>query len=274
MDNAVARRAIKRIASNNMRGNWLRSFLLIILTAIIQLVIFSFLPLRIPLEEELIAAGNDAMKILALYLPQTITKRTIASFVVTALLYILVSCPLSVGTCRFFLKIAKGEQAKLGDAFSVFCHLGTVFGSIWLNFLIALISVFWTFLFMLVPILVTAFAVIMDAPLLTWVIYALSIGAAIFIILWTSRYTFALYIYAEGELGAFASLCEAIHLMRSRTGECLTLRASYFLWDIVCYFIPPLSFVYSCLVNTVYAKYLEHLRGELFIKQEPPQTDM
>jgi len=274
MDKTNARRAIKMIASRNMQGNWIKSFLLFIAISVIQMAILSFLPLRLPLQEEIVAAGEDIIKLLMLFLPREITYRTIASYAVTAVLYILVMCPLSVGTCAFFRKIAKGEKARLRDAFSVFANLKTIFGSIWLNFLVLLISSFWVFLFMLVPVAVEVFAIVVESWLLPWLVIVLLIGASILSVLWVSRYSFALYIYAEGNLGPFASLCESIRLMNHRLGECLSLRASYFLWDIVCYFFPPLGFIYSALFQTAYAKYLEYLRGEIFTpSSEAPQQE-
>ena len=115
---------------------------------------------------------------------------------------------------------------------------------------------------MLIPIALMMCASFLESAMLLYLAVLLIPVASLFAALWNSRYSFASYIFAEGKLSAFASLRECISLLGGRTKECIALRASYLLWDIVASNIPPLALVYSTLSGTVYAKYLAYLRGK------------
>lgn len=263
MKKTFVRKRIKAGAMVRMHGNWLKAFGIIIIQLVLSVLILSLLPLRIPTVDEILGVQDDAMQMLRLFVPDVITKKTLASAAVTFALYAIVLSPLSVGLCRFFLKVAKGETAKFSDAFSPFTSLGTVFSSVWLDMLIYFMSAFWSVLFMLIPTLLIALCSYAGLPYIANLLIPIIPASAVFSLLWNSRYVFAKYIFAEGKSGgAFASLRECISLMRGRTGECILLRASYFLWDIASTYIFPLSYVYTALSGTVYAGYLFYLRGD------------
>ena len=265
MKRTLVRKRIKAQAMVSLQGSWLKTFGIIIAQLALSVLILSFLPLHIPTVDELLGVQGDAMQMLRLFLPDVITKKTIASVIVTLALYIIVMAPLSVGICRFFLKVARGEKTKFSDAFSPFTSLKTVFSSVWLELLIAFMSAFWSFLFMLVPTLLIVLCAKAGLYFVANILLPILPVSALFSILWNSRYVFAKYIFAEGKSGgAFASLRECISLMRGRTVECIFLRASYLLWDIASSlsYILPLSYVYAALSGTVYAGYLFYLRGD------------
>ncbi len=274
MNKTLARRMMKAMAMKNMQGNWLRAFTLFLISILATTVIIGFLPVRTPLPEEL-AAVTDPVEMIMLFVPKTITYKTIASVCVTAVLYLLVAAPFSVGICRFFLRVARGEKARFADAFSPFTSLKTVFSSVWLFLLMLFVSAFWSFLFLLIPITIMILAIIIDSWILSQIALIASVAVSVFAILWTSRYTFATYLLAEGKSGgAFASLRECIRLMHYRSGECMKLRATYFGWDIAASLVNPLNFVYNALFSTVYAEYLFYLRGELAFEIEQPSKDV
>lgn len=274
MNKTLARRMMKAMAMKNMQGNWLRSFVLFLISIVATTLIIGFLPIRTPFAEELMVATNPA-EMLMLFVPKTITYKTIASVCVTAVLYLLVAAPLSVGICRFFLKVARGEKALFSDAFSPFASLKTVFSSVWLYLLVLFISAFWSFLLWLIPIAVMFLAIMIDSWIIGQISLLLGVAVSIFAVLWTSRYTFATYILAEGKSGgAFSSLRECIRLMHYRSGEAMKLRASYFGWDIAGSLFPPLNFIYNALFSTVYAEYLFYLRGELSFEIGQPSKDV
>lgn len=265
---------MKAMALKNMQGNWLRSFVLFIISILATTVIIGFLPIRTPLPEELMAV-TDPVEMLMLFVPKTITYKTIASVCVTVVLYLLVTAPFSVGLCRFFLKVARGEKALFSDAFSPFASLKTVFSSVWLFVLVLFISAFWSFLFILIPVTVMILAVMIDSWFLAQISLILAVAVSIFAVLWTSRYMFATYLLAEGRSGgAFSCLRECIRLMHYRSGECMKLRATYFGWDIAASLFTPLNFVYNALFSTVYAEYLFYLRGELSFEIEQPSNEV
>lgn len=263
MKRTFVRKRIKAQAMVSLQGSWMKAFGIIIAQLVLSVFILSFLPLRMPTVDEILGVQDDAMQMLRLFVPDVITKKTIASVVVTLALYVIVMAPLSVGICRFFLKVARGEKAKFSDAFSPYTSLRTVFASVWLELLIAFMSAFWSFLFMLVPTLLIVLCAYAKLYFLANILIFLVPASALFSIFWNSRYVFAKYIFAEGKAeGAFASLRECISLMHGRTFECIILRASYLLWDIVSSQIWPLSYVYTALSGTVYAGYLFYLRGD------------
>ncbi len=263
MKRTFVRKRIKAQAMVKLHGNWLKAFGIIIIQILLSVLILSLLPIRMPSTEEMLSVQDDAMQMIRLFLPDVITRRTIASAIVTLVLYVIVLSPLSVGLCRFFLKVARGEKAKFADAFSPFTSLKTVFASVWLEFLIAFISAFWSALFVFIPTLLVVLCAHTGLYFIVNILLPIIPASVIFSLLWNSRYVFAKYIFAEGKSGgAFASLRECISLMHGRTVECIFLRASYFLWDVAATYILPLSYVYTALSGTVYAGYLFYLRGD------------
>ncbi len=260
MEKTYARKRIKEEAWGNLSGNWFKSFVIMLLQSIFTMVIFSLLPIRIPEMQEIMNASGDPRAMLRLFFPNVITEKTVASIAVTVIIYLLVMSPFSIGNCRFFLKVARGEKGKLSDVFSAYTSLKTVFSSVWLTLLTIFLSTFWTLLFSIIPATLVLVASYIKSALLLYLATFLVPIASLFALLWNSRYTFASYIFAEGKLGAFASLRECISLMHGRNGECIMLRFSYLLWDVASSYIPPLGFVYNAVFGTVYAKYLFYLR--------------
>lgn len=275
MNKTFARRAIKAASAHSMQGSWLRSFVITLLSSLIPVFIMGFLPLRIPLEEELAAAGDDMLAVFRIFLPDPITEKTIALFAVTALLYLFVMCPFSVGVCRFFLAVARGEKGKLSLVFSPFTSLKTVFSSIGLNIIISAVSLLWSVVLLFIPSLLVGAGAAIGSVAVVALSTLLLIICGVFYLLWTSRYTFAIYVFAEGRSGgAWRSFRTAQKILRDRGGELMALRASYFGWDIIStMLVPVLTFVYNALFGTVYGKYLYYLRGEMLIgeSETPPE---
>ena len=272
MDKTFARKLIKAQAWGNLRGNWLRAFLAMIIESFLAMLILSLLPIRRPLIGEVMKAAGDTEQLIRLFIPNEITERMVALVIVTIILYLIVLSPFSIGFCRYYLKAGKGEKGNLSDVFSVYTSLKTVFSSVWLSLLIFFISSFWTVIFMLIPIALMICAVFLEIEILYYLSILLVPVACLFTAFWNSRYRLARYIFAEGRLGAFASLRECSSLLYGRGGEILMLRVSYVLWDMISVYIPVLSFVYAALSGTVYAKYLSYLRGEPIVTENniPP----
>lgn len=273
MDKKTARRVIKASVWQNLQGNWLKAFSVIVIQFLIISAVISFLPIRIPTSKELLTTIEAGLPVLVLFFPKGITPRILSLIAVTAALYILISCPLKIGINRFFISVARGEKAKISYIFTPFANLKTVLGSIWLNVLIFLISTFWAVIFALIPIALMFIATYFGSYAIADVAIMATYAMAIFTMLWISRYSFALYIFAESdERTPFESLRECLSLVNYRTSECITLRASYLAWDLISS-ATPLIFVYQPLFNTVYAKYVYYFRGELSIGESefPPE---
>lgn len=254
---------IKATAIRDMQGNWWKAFFLSLLESAALFWIISYFPFRIPTEQELIATGGDTAKLFALMIPKDVTLKTLMSIGVTALLYLFVMSPFSIGMSRYFLKAAKGEKGTLGDVFSVYANIRTVFSSIILTVITLIFTVISLAVFMVIPVGLTVFAVYRKSVMLYDISYILMTVFFVLFVVWISRYRFISYIYAYDEKGVFATLYKYLKYMKKRNGECLILGASYFGWVFLSSIMPFLMFVYQCLSNTVYAKYLLRFRGEL-----------
>lgn len=259
----VNRRLLKAASSQAMQGSWLRSFLITLISSFIPMLVLGTLPLRMPLEEEIIAAGGDMMKLFSLFLPETITSRTIASFVVTGIIYLLINCPFTVGVHRFYLAVASGERGKFSHVFSPFTSLGTVFSSIGLSLITALWSLFWMIALLAPPLLLMYLGSLIGSSFVVSLCFILYIIVMVVWILKISVCKFAFFIFSEGKTGgAWKSFRMMQKITQARTSELMGLRASYFGWDIAAGCFSGLLFVYNALFSTVYAKYLFCLRNE------------
>ncbi len=259
----VNRRLLKAASSRAMQGSWLRSFLITLLSSLIPMLILGTLPFRIPLEEEILATGGDSMKLLSLFLPQTITSRTVGSFVVTGIIYLLIMCPFNVGIHRFYLAAASGERGKLSHVFSPFTSLNAVFSSIGLSLITAFSSLLWAIVLLAPPLIFMYLGTLIKSTAVIWLCFILYFIVTIVWVLKISIYKFAFFIFAEGKSGgAWKSFRTMQRITRGRTTELMGLRASYFGWDVAAGCFSALYFVYSALFSTVYAKYLFCLRNE------------
>lgn len=259
----VNRRLLKAASSRAMQGSWLRSFLITLLSSFIPMIILGTLPFRIPIEEEILATGGDAMKLFSLFLPETISSRTVASFIVTGIIYLLIVCPFTVGVHRFYLAVASGDRGKFSHVFSPFTSLKTVFSSIGLSLITAGASLLWMLALIVPPLILMYLGTMIKSVFVVFLCFILYFIVMIVWILKISIYKFAFYIFAEGKTGgAWKSFREMQRITRGRTSELMGLRASYFGWDLAAGFFSALVFVYTALFSTVYAKYLFCLRNE------------
>lgn len=265
MDNKVIfRKRIKAEASFQMGGSWLSSLLIMIINGVMAGFILSLLPLRAPEVNEILEAGENVLEAFLLFLPREITTRTVASFVVTGALFMLVMFPFGIGIKRFFLKVAHGEKGKVSDVFSVYGDLRLIFSSVFLWVMLFLLSCFWAIVFSIIPYVILALGFYLSSAAIVSFSWLLFVAAGIFTVFWVSRYDFAGYILASGKCrNAFSSLRACFRLIKGRTGELLRLRASYIVWDIVCGMGMsfPLTFIYNSLYSTVYAKYLMYFES-------------
>ncbi|MBQ6845843.1 MAG: hypothetical protein IJO61_01805 [Oscillospiraceae bacterium] len=275
MNKTLLRRMIKATAIRDMQGNWWKAFLLSIIESVVAMWAISYLPIQIPSEEMIIKAGNDASKIFALMLPDRITPRVLLSIGVVALLYLFLMAPFSIGMSKYYLRVAKGEKATFRDVFSVFTDLRVVFSSIILTIITAIFTVLSLVIFMIIPVGVMILAIWQNSIMLYQISLILLAVFTVIFVIWISRYRFISYIYANDETGVFATIYKYVKYMKKRNGECLVLGASYFMWFFLISMMPFLSFIYLCLSNTVYAKYMYRFRGELSfgdLENPPPEV--
>lgn len=268
---SLIRKLIKASSMRNMQGNWIKYLIMTILSYVVVGMIVRYLPISIPTTEQFQAAmlSDNYNALFTLLFPEGISQRMMLLIGIVVFTTVLVLAPLQVGICRFFLKVSKGEKPKFSEFLSPFMNLGTVFASIIMWLLITIISAIWSALFMVIPVAVTFLAELLKSPLLAELSLTLLLIATVFTILWVSRYKFLWYIFTEGKSGGvFGSYRAFIRIMRRRTWECFLLRLTYFTWDIASSFFPPISIIYSALMDATYAKYLAQLRGEVVIFSE------
>ena len=259
----------------NMAGNWLKSFAVVILELLATVLIVGLLPFRIPAVAELQRASGDFRRTAELFMPTEITEKTVALCAVVLLLFLFVTAPFAVGRCRFFLKVGRGGKAKIGDAFTPFTSLKTVFSSIGLQIMIFALTVLWEIVMMIIPAILMFVAILLESRLILDVSAVLLVVSSYLTILIVSRYNFARYILADNEnIGAVKALRQCMGIMKTKNMECIRLRLSYVLYDVLfSTSIGPFLFIYRIAFSTVYAKYLDYLRGDrTFVFEEvPPQ---
>ncbi len=274
MNSKDTRRLIKAISTKNLQGNWFRAFLIFIIVYLASSFILGLFPLNYPTPEQMMAASEtgDMLALLKLFLPAEITKKMIAAIGVVFLLDLIVICPMNIGMCRFFLRVAAGQKGEMADFFSVFCNLKLVFSSIVLDIIIAAATLAVNIALNIIPAVLVAIAYFVYSPPLLNLAYLLWFAASIFAFLWCSRYTFARFILAEGKHGAFKSFGVCLGLCKGRGKELMALRASYLLWDIAKIF-PIFAYIYQTLFGATYARYLYHIRGDIkFVRREAAET--
>lgn len=259
----VNRRLIKAASSQAMSGNWLRSLLITFLSLLLPALFIGALPFRIPTGDELIAAGGDFFALFSHASPRIITSRTVASVVVTFIIYLLIFCPFTVGTHRFYLAVASGERGNFSHVFSPFTSLKMVFSSIGLSFMTAGASILWAIALIAPALFLMYLGFMIDSVFVVLLCFILYFIALFVLLLRVSIYKFAFYIFAEGKSGgAWKSFRTMQMITRGRTSELMGLRVSYFGWDFATAFFPGLNFIYIPLFSTVYAKYFLSLRNE------------
>lgn len=265
---------IKATAIRDMQGNWWKAFLLSLIESAVLFWVIGYLPVRIPTETELLGMSNT-MDVYAAMIPKDIEmKKLLMSVGAVALLYLFLMAPFSVGMSRYFLRAAKGEKATFRDVFSVYANIRVVFSSIALTLITILFSVISFVVFMIIPVAVSILGIFNGSVILVQFARSLMIVFTLLFVVWVSRYRFISYIYAADETGVFATLYKYFKYMKKRNGECLILGGSYFGWIVMISLMPFLMFIYQCLSNTVYAKYLLRFRGELSFGQfeNPPSS--
>ncbi len=274
MTESQKRKIIKAMAWKSVSGNWLSLVLLIVMYIAINALVISFLPLHLPLMEEATVARTES-DMLRLFLPSGFSLRTAASMAVAFLLYLFLVPPFMIGMNRVFLSVSRGEKARFSQVFSVFTRLSDVFSAIFLSIILAaiLIGLVLVLVIAFVPLIFIVFSVMGGSYLLLVPVYLAFVAALVILMLWYSRFNFAAYILADGkDGGAIASLRACLALVKGRSGECMKLRLSYIVWDLLCGYIPALGIVYQIIYGTVYAKYLDYFRGDIsFVKVGNPE---
>ncbi len=265
------RKLIKAMSWRSVSGNWLKSVLLIFLSAIMSTLVLQFLPLREPHPSEL-ATAKTSLEALMLFVPQNMGTRAFAAVGVTLLLYLFIIPPLNIGIYRFFLSVSRGRKAKLSEAFSVYTNLRDVFSAIFIHLIIAgvVVLLFVGLILVFIPVFFLLPSISLTSPVPSFIVTHLFAVASLFLLFWCTRYTFAMYILADGKNGgAWSSFRACLALVRGRSGECMKLRASYLIWDALTFYITPLAIVYNIISKAVYAKYLDYFRGDIeFVKVE------
>ena len=292
MNKTQIRQKIKFSALQNMQGNWIKVFILFLISVLLVNFIIGFLPISIPENSDVTALNERLAKLyeieptpeneeyiikesfdiskasFMLFFPNGITKRVIASFAVTVLLFLIVMCPFNIGMKKFYLRAASSEKASVFEVFTAFRSLGDIFSAIVLHFIVFFASAFWFIVFSIIPIAMYILAAVLGSFLIAFAALLLFPIACFVAALWVSRYRFAYYIFACGGKGAFSSFFECIKLLRGRNIECMLLRLSYLGWDIVCSILPFITVIYESLSGVVYSRYLFYFIGSHIAEQQ------
>lgn len=188
----VSRAKIKQAAKQSLKGNWGKAIGAYVVVTLIS-VAFSFptivTSIQMVMAElmDLVYIGNIAMGGLSFL------ASIAALFIMPAL---------QLGLIAFFLKIARDQNAQVGDVFSRFSQLLKCVG---LNIMIGLKVFLWSLLFV-IPGIIAAY-----------------------------RYSMAFYILADNpDMGVMECIDRSSELMRGHKLDLFILELSFIGWELLC----------------------------------------
>lgn len=192
-----------------------------------SLLAFYFLPINIPANIDPNMAPEE---LLAAMLPQGDIKTALALVGVSLLLNLLLTAPLSLGTHRFYLGVARGENPKFISIFAPFTNLKEVFSSCAL----VVISTIWKTLLYFLLLVVPTFLIVLSpsfGPLAITAGFVLYLIAFVALLIQCTPFTIAPFVLADKpERGAFKSILLAMKRLKGAKCEFLVFNFSFALW--------------------------------------------
>ncbi len=195
------------------------------------------------------------------------TSSTIKTAVI-AIILSFISCPLAFGMYEFFINLVRNNEVSVVDIFNWFGEGSRFIKAIGANLWYMLISLGWSLLFELVPIilliLLTLFADSISLPI-AMIIYVfcvvLILVGAVFALIQSQYYTVAIYMIAgDPSRKVRETFRECKALMKSRKWEFFVLNLSFIGWQLLAAFTCGLSVVFvTPYMNITFAAYTEHI---------------
>lgn len=221
------RREVKYKAKMSLVGNMVKGIWMAFFSFLLGSLALSFFPISVP---ETLPADASTWTLLRSFFPSELTPQFWGLIAVTALLYLLLTAPFSIGMHRFFLRASRGEKPKFRVVLSPFTSFREILGSCFLIIIINLLTILWGMLLFAVPLALIYFskslgplALILGVPLYLCAIPCVLVAIAPF--------SLAPFLYAENSSrGALRSVWMALKRTRGARIELAVFQLSFLLW--------------------------------------------
>lgn len=253
-------------AKRALPGNWLRSIFPVFLLALTTTLTFGMIVK--PIDPAVLQTPPTTYaELLALMFPNPITKNYLLLVGVVTLLYCLVISPLTVGSTRFFIGVARLQKPRLPTAFSVFCDFGLVLRSMGLILWMSILRLLWLVLFALPYAFVMSMAQITQSVALMDLSLLLLVGGLILYFFQYVSYEPALYLFADNpSLGVFGAVKHSRTITRGHLTECVCMELSFLLWRL---FATYTSFIGTAFFLPYYRTTMAVFTDSLRVRFDP-----
>lgn len=243
----------KQKAKAALKGNWQTAMLVAFFSGVFLTALEVYQIRFMPIDSEKLTALLATAEYSQFWGLFGLTKEVLLGFGVIALLALLVTPALALGSNNYFIKRIQGEELGFAGLLSRFCIF---FKALWLHFLIALKTLLWGMVVM-VPFTALIFFLPKVALFLLqnpFLMSLVSIGAAIPTILASLRYSMAPYVMAEKpDTGAWKSIEQSKSMMKTQKMNYVSLTLSFVGWlllsSLVQMMLGSISFVVGMMAQ-------------------------
>ncbi len=215
----MTRAMLKDAAKQQLQGKWATGVLATLIVMVLGGAVGAFTGIGNSLI--MIASGENA--------PGMLLGGSAVS-IIAWVAYLLVIPALSLGFCRMFLQMAKGQEVELKDLFWGFRYFLKALG---LTVMVAIFTLLWTLLFV-IPGIIAAY-----------------------------RYSQAFFLLAEDpEIGVMEAIRQSKQMMIGHKWEYFVLELSFIGWAILASFCLIGMLWLAPYMNVTYANYYLNLRRE------------
>ena len=247
---------VKAHARMSLHGNFFKAVFAGVVFTFFASLALSFLPLQVP---DITAVYANPEELFAAILPSEFTPQIIELFIITFVLYLLLTAPLNIGIHRFYLLANRGEKPKFRIIFSSFLSLREIFSSCALTIVVFIWQLLWALLLLAAPLALFVFSPILG-PLAEIASYILYFAAMVLLLIAYAPFPLAPFIFAEDPArGAFKSVLLAMKLTRGRRRELCVFHLSFALWRFLFSFNIPGAFFIAPYINMSTARFYDTL---------------
>lgn len=247
----------KMKAKAALKGNWQTAMLVAFFSGIFTMALQVYQGRFMQLSQQQINGLMMVSSFEQLWPLFGITKEILWGFLGLALLAVLVSPALSLGSNHYFVQRLRGEELGFGGLFSRFCIF---FKALWLNLLMTIKTLLWG-LVILGPFFALVWFVPQTAVFLlkhTYLISVISLVAVIPPLLAVLRYAMAPYIMADKpDTGAWQAIEQSKKMMKTQKSNYLMLNISFVGWVLLSMLVNALLSGISPVVGLVAQLFVE-----------------
>ncbi len=251
---------LKFHAKRVLPGNWIRSVILVLLSVLATSLSLSYLVPTVDLSA-LTADTVTPEALMRAFLPQSVTQNYLLLIVISLFLYWFILSPLTVGTWRFFLGVARMQKPTLPTALTVFADFGLVLRSMGLTLWVSVLKLFWCILFFALPTLLLYLSTLLSSFALQELSLIASFAALIAYYIKTAAYTPALILFAEDpSIGVFGAVKHSAAITRGKLLEYFIFELSFLPFHLLASFSGIVTFFFQPYYRTTAVVFVDSLR--------------